>query len=309
MNKYIVIIFLHFTLLSCSNHRPVIQTQKKYAAVVKTANSTKKSASTSKKNTVSTRSKSSRAIINKTNQKDTVKAPATEIIVSTSKTKVTLATIQNYILQYKDIAMNNMRTNGIPASIILAQAILESGAGSGTLAQNANNHFGIKCHKEWTGESVRHDDDAPQECFRKYANPAESFQDHAIFLSSRGRYSTLFKLSKSDYRSWARGLREAGYATDPQYPEKLVTYIQRYNLDQYDNIVLGINDVSSTKDAVNDVLNSIPIVDNTGNTHQVQKGDTFYSLSKKYNLSVEELKEKNGLTENNLFIGQILKVK
>lgn len=309
MTKYIVIILLHFTLLSCSNQKPAIHTQKKYAAVVKSTNSQRNSTSQSKKSTASTKSKSTRSNSNKTNHKDTLKAPTTEVIVSTSKTKVTLATIQNYILQYKDIAMNNMRTNGIPASIILAQAILESGAGNGTLAQNANNHFGIKCHKDWTGESVRHDDDAPQECFRKYTNPAESFQDHATFLSSRGRYSALFKLSKSDYRSWARGLREAGYATDPQYPEKLVTYIQRYNLDQYDNIVLGITDVSSTKDAVNDVLNAIPIIDNTGSTHQVQKGDTFYSLSKKYNVSVEELKEKNGLTENNLVIGQILKVK
>jgi flagellum-specific peptidoglycan hydrolase FlgJ len=240
---------------------------------------------------------------------DSTKIPTTEVIVSTSKTKVTLETINNYILQYKDIAMGNMRSHGIPASIILAQGILESGAGAGDLARDANNHFGIKCHKDWMGESVRHDDDAAQECFRKYPQAADSFQDHATFLSSRGRYSALFKLPKSDYRSWARGLRAAGYATDPRYPEKLITYIQKYSLHQYDNLVLGIEVTSDTTTQTIENTIVYPIITQNGNTHQVQKGDTYYSISKKYNLSVADLKQMNGLSENTLSIGQVLRIK
>jgi flagellum-specific peptidoglycan hydrolase FlgJ len=142
-----------------------------------------------------------------------------EVIESTSRTVVTNDLIGNYVLQFKDIAMKNMRIYGIPASIILAQGILESGAGRGDLAVSANNHFGIKCHAGWDGDSVRHDDDASQECFRKYAEPGESYKDHALFLTGRSRYSSLFTLAKEDYQSWATGLRKAGYATDPKYPE------------------------------------------------------------------------------------------
>lgn len=162
-----------------------------------------------------------------------------EIIKSTSVTYVGTDVIGMYIFQYKDIAMSNMKIYGIPASIILAQGILESGAGRGDLCIKANNHFGIKCHEGWTGESVRHDDDSSQECFRKYDAPAGSFNDHALFLTGRSRYASLFNLSKEDYKGWANGLRRAGYATDPKYPEKLISYIERYDLGQYDAVVMG----------------------------------------------------------------------
>lgn len=227
-----------------------------------------------------------------------------EEIVSSSKTVVTTVTIKEYVLQYKDIAMNNMKEYGIPASIILAQGILESGAGKGKLALTANNHFGIKCHKEWTGESVNHDDDAAQECFRKYTDPSHSYRDHALFLTSRPRYSNLFQLPKNDYKSWANMLKQDGYATDPKYPQKLITYIEKYELQQYDAIVLGTKFESVKKEPE---LKPIPNVQETG-LYEVQKGDTLYSISKKFNLSVEDLKAKNNFSDNTLSVGQKLKI-
>ncbi len=219
-----------------------------------------------------------------------------EVIQSTSKTVVNSDVIVNYVSDFKSVAMNNMKKYGIPASIILAQGILESGAGNGDLALNANNHFGIKCHNDWTGERVYHDDDASQECFRKYNDPAESYRDHALFLTNRDRYASLFSLPKDDYKSWAKGLRKAGYATDSSYPEKLISYIERYNLAQYDAQVLGVNS------------NEVIAKTNENSIYEVQKGDTLYSISKKFNLSVEALKELNNITENALSIGQNLKI-
>lgn len=171
----------------------------------------------------------------------TAEAPArkTETLESTSKTTVYSEQVSQYVTQYKDIAQQNMKSHGVPASITLAQGILESGAGRGKLALTANNHFGIKCHTDWTGDKIYHDDDSAQECFRKYNDPSESFNDHSIFLTGRARYATLFKLEKDDYEGWARGLRAAGYATDPKYPEKLIGLIERFNLSQYDTEVLG----------------------------------------------------------------------
>lgn len=226
----------------------------------------------------------------------------TETIVSTSNTVVYTEVVQSYVNDFKDIAMSNMRTYGIPASIILAQGILESGAGRGRLATEANNHFGIKCHKDWTGESVRHDDDSEQECFRKYGNPDESYRDHAIFLTGRQRYASLFQLEKNDYEAWARGLKNAGYATDPKYPEKLISYIERYELAQYDAVVLGKNYIP--KQQPNE---SIAFSDN--DYYEVQKGDTLYSISKRFGLSVEELKAKNNLADNAIAVGQKIKIK
>ena len=229
----------------------------------------------------------------------------TETMESTSKTVVYTEVVSAYILQFKDIAMGNMKNYGIPASIILAQGILESGAGKGDLALSGNNHFGIKCHVGWTGESVKHDDDSAQECFRKYKDPAESYKDHALFLTSRTRYSSLFTLPKGDYEAWAKGLKTYGYATDPKYPQKLISYIERYNLHQYDAQVLGTAYIPKTNSTV--IIASSEIQD-TG-FYEVQKGDTFYSISKKFNLTVEDLKQKNNLYENALSIGQKLKIK
>jgi len=127
-----------------------------------------------------------------------------------------------------------MRFYKIPASITLAQGILESGHGQSTLAKKANNHFGIKCHKGWKGKSILHDDDAKDECFRSYKNPLRSYKDHSLFLVERDRYSSLFKLNRKDYKSWAIGLKAAGYATDPKYAEKLISLIERFKLNRFD---------------------------------------------------------------------------
>ena len=133
-----------------------------------------------------------------------------------------------YIDNYSEIAKEEMVQYGIPASITLAQGILESGAGRSALSKKSNNHFGIKCHKGWTGQRVFHDDDELQECFRKYKDPKYSFRDHSLFLTQRSRYEGLFAYKKNDYKSWAKGLRKAGYATDPKYPQKLINIIETY---------------------------------------------------------------------------------
>ena len=143
--------------------------------------------------------------------------------------------INLYVKKYAPSATKNMRFFKIPASITLAQGILESGYGEGTLAKNANNHFGIKCHKDWKGKTITHDDDEKGECFRSYKNPLRSYRDHSLFLVNRDRYSNLFKLKRKDYKGWATGLKAAGYATDPKYADKLISLIERFNLTRFDN--------------------------------------------------------------------------
>ena len=142
--------------------------------------------------------------------------------------------INFYVKKYAPAATKNMRFFKIPASITLAQGILESGYGEGTLAKKANNHFGIKCHKEWKGKSITHDDDEKDECFRSYKNPLKSYRDHSLFLVDRDRYSSLFTLNRKDYKGWAVGLKAAGYATDPKYADKLISLIERFNLIRFD---------------------------------------------------------------------------
>ena len=234
---------------------------------------------------------------------------SSETLVATSNISVTTDMIRDYILQYKDIAKDNMTSYGIPASITLAQGVLESGSGQGTLSRNANNHFGIKCHKEWEGPSVRHTDDAPDECFRKYDAPEESYRDHSQFLVSRSRYNELFKLDKDDYEGWAHGLKKAGYATDPKYANKLISLIERYTLDQYDREVLGDRPAKEKKGTKREVDGgrSEARVSNA-KSHTVQKGDTLYSISKKYNTTVAKLQKINNLNGTNLSIGQRLKL-
>lgn len=141
---------------------------------------------------------------------------------------------QSYIEKYSSLAVEEMYRTGVPASITLAQGLLESGNGQSRLAVKGNNHFGIKCHNTWTGAKVYHDDDRKGECFRKYDSPEESFRDHSDFLRYRDRYKFLFDLELTDYRSWAYGLKTAGYATDPKYPEKLIRLIEEYRLYEYD---------------------------------------------------------------------------
>ena len=196
-----------------------------------------------------------------------------------------------YINTYKDLAMREMKTHGIPASIKLAQGLLESNIGKNRLATKANNHFGIKCHSKWKGKKIYHDDDRRGECFRSYSSPLESFTDHSKFLKTRRRYSFLFSLKPTDYKAWAYGLKRAGYATDKKYPFKLITLIEKHQLYKYDRSANLKFDHRRSKKWV-----------------QVKKGDTLYSLSKKYGLSVSKLKRINELRSNEIQVDQILYV-
>lgn len=285
MIKKLLYLFTIILLFGCGISNKYVYTSKKKPTT------TKRTVNTTKKSTIPVRNAAPKR--------------ATETMISTSKTTVYTDVVFAYVDDFKHIAKNNMKEYGIPASITLAQGILESGAGRGDLAMRSNNHFGIKCHTGWTGEKVYHDDDAEQECFRKYKDPAESYKDHSLFLTSRSRYSSLFKLGKDDYEAWARGLRKAGYATDPNYPEKLIGYIERYNLHQYDMEVLG-NTFTPFDNSRQPIIISSSQV---GDLHEIQKGETLYSISKKYNISVEDLKKKNNLPDNTLSIGQRLIVK
>ncbi len=139
-----------------------------------------------------------------------------------------------YIEKYAPLAVSEMKRTGVPASITLAQGLLESDAGLSALASKGNNHFGIKCHNDWRGKNMKVDDNAPGECFRVYPSAEASFRDHSDFLRSRDRYKSLFELKPTDYKGWARGLRKAGYATDPGYADKLITLIEDYRLYEYD---------------------------------------------------------------------------
>lgn len=199
-----------------------------------------------------------------------------------------------YISHYAPVAMDEMKKHKIPASITLAQGILESGNGVSNLALKSNNHFGVKCHDRWHGESVRHDDDEKQECFRKYKKVESSYRDHSLFLTSRSRYDFLFDLKIDDYKGWAKGLKKAGYATDKKYPDKLIRIVEMYDLDHYDKLVLN-KKIKETKKR-------------HGKAYRVRKGDTLYAIAKRYRMSVEEIKELNGLSSNDISINQVLKL-
>ncbi len=211
------------------------------------------------------------------------------------KPKTYVDKVAAYIELYAPIAQEEMALYKIPASITLAQGILESGAGEGELTRRANNHFGIKCHG-WKGASVYHDDDRRQECFRKYNDPKYSFRDHSLFLTERGRYATLFDLEIHDYVGWAKGLKAAGYATDRKYPDKLISLIERYELYRYDGEILGQDAVAYNERS------------GRGEQYVVKKGDTLYSIGKRFDLTVEELQKYNNLRGTSIGIGQVLRV-
>ena len=147
--------------------------------------------------------------------------------------------VTSYINQYKELAIEEMQRTGVPASIKLAQGLLETEAGRSDLVMRSNNHFGIKCKSSWTGEKVYHDDDARGECFRKYASAEDSYMDHSNYLKNTQRYASLFKLDPTDYKGWAYGLKSAGYATNPKYPQILIKFVEQYNLNDYTLIALG----------------------------------------------------------------------
>ena len=226
-----------------------------------------------------------------------------------------------YIKKYAPLAVLEMHKYDIPASITLAQGILESGNGRSQLASKSNNHFGIKCHTGWKGQKVYHDDDEKGECFRKYKFVETSYKDHSEFLSGRRRYANLFKLRKSDYKGWAKGLKKAGYATDKNYPKKLIKIIETYELYEFDKI--REKDLKRVKKETSKTERKpkIKTKKRVKKYYEVKKGDTLYSIARKYETSVTKLKKVNArkyetsvtklkkvnaLTGNTLSIGQKL---
>lgn len=218
---------------------------------------------------------------------------------------------QKYISKYAPTAVSEMKRTGVPASITLAQGLVESNAGQSTLAVKANNHFGIKCHNDWKGKTIRHDDDARHECFRAYPKAEDSFRDHSDFLRYYDRYKSLFALDPADYKGWAYGLKAAGYATDPAYATKLIKTIEDYQLYRYDKGADGVSAVAvpeaplaleeaqkmdisysenlhfSLKRPVY-TKNKVPFV-------YAIKGETYASIAKSNNLFLKEILSFNDL--------------
>lgn len=195
---------------------------------------------------------------------------------------------EDYIECYSGMAVEQMREYGIPASITLAQGLLESGAGRSTLAREGNNHFGIKCHNEWTGRSMLRNDDAPDECFRVYDSAAESFRDHSLFLR-RKRYAELFDLDPSDYSGWARGLKRCGYATDPNYADRLISIIELYSLYNYD--YRDMKRLVEEADFIHKNLLSRHAIRKSRGLHYVvaRPGDTYASIAKELKINKGKL--------------------
>ena len=191
----------------------------------------------------------------------------------------------SYIARYSDIAVEQMKKYGIPASITLAQGLLESDAGRSSLTTKCNNHFGIKCHSDWKGRKMYHDDDEKQECFRCYRNAEDSFRDHSVFLVNGARYQSLFKLSVTDYKGWAKGLKAAGYATSPTYATKLIEIIERYGLDRYDKKG-GVRLKSGQ-------LPHQPLLVNGQRCVRLREGETLKDIAREYNMTLNLLRRFN----------------
>ncbi len=231
--------------------------------------------------------------------------------------------VVDYINQYKDLAIAEMQRTGVPASITLAQGIHESGAGGSKLAMASNNHFGIKCKSNWTGESVKHDDDAKGECFRKYLSSEDSYKDHSDFLKNGQRYAFLFSLNPADYQGWANGLKKAGYATNPKYPQVLIKLVEDYQLQDYTLIALDklpvsnveseiVKDEVKIKTAQNKTVEKIPetvtaeiitspaFPDGEFKLNQtrvvfVKRGTSFLSIAAQYNIDLARLFDFNDM--------------
>ncbi len=276
------------------------------------------------------------------------------------------AAVEKYIETYKDVAIREMKRKGVPASIILAQGILETESGRSNLVQRSNNHFGIKCKNDWTGPTVSHDDDARGECFRKYESAEDSYRDHSDFLSQRPHYASLFLIDKKDYKAWAKGLKNAGYATNPKYPSILISTIERYNLQQYTlagleedetgepvfeiakeevapgpvpgsqdgrKAVFAVKGTSLLSIAINNNISLSKLMEYNDLqkdglleedrwvylqkkhkaeeeertiVHEVLPKEGLYSISRRYNVSIEEIKALNNLRSDNLQAGQKL---
>jgi hypothetical protein len=224
-------------------------------------------------------------------------------------------TAPDYIDRFKDIAVAEMNKYGIPASITLAQGLLESGNGNSTLAREANNHFGIKCTSEWKGKTILQDDDAKDDCFRVYKDPEESFRDHSEFLK-RSRYAFLFQLDKNDFHGWANGLKQAGYATNPKYPELLISLIERYQLDNFDRKENPVEKEKREDKILDQIAAKAPEEKKPEaekapvamKIYEVKAGDTLYTLGQRFKLTVDELKLLNNIQASDLKPGQLLLV-
>ena len=203
---------------------------------------------------------------------------------------------EDYIKKYRSLAVDEMKKNHIPASITLAQGLLESGAGKSSLARKSNNHFGIKCGRGWHGKSVRYDDDRKNECFRSYRHVKDSYHDHSKFLRTGPRYAFLFKLKITDYKGWAKGLKKAGYATDPNYANRLIGIIELYRLDQYDK-------KGGLKWIIENPNPHQPYLANDLVYIVARAGDTFTSLSKELDISSRKLRNYNELPKDYKFEG------
>ena len=235
-------------------------------------------------------------------------------------------TTQRYIEKYKDIAIKKMKEYKIPASITLAQGILESGNGNSRLARKANNHFGIKCHKDWNGKKFRLDDDKRRECFRKYKSVEKSFSDHSYFLTQRSRYLFLFKLDIADYKGWAYGLKKAGYATNPKYPKLLIKIIEENKLYKFDQTTASSTKPKKKKDKIitydpNLILPSeedFEAIEIGGNNRQIftnnrikfifaQNDDTFYKIARDFEIYTWQVYKYNDLKKSDkIKEGQII---
>ena len=225
-------------------------------------------------------------------------------------------TPQEYIEKWKEVAIEKMKVHKIPASITLAQGILESGSGNSNLAKLANNHFGIKCHSSWTGKTYYQDDDEKDECFRKYDNASQSYEDHAKFLKKK-RYEALFLLKITDYKGWAKGLKKAGYATNPKYPDLLISIIERYKLTQYDDVnYISTSPVikpDTTQKTIDSKDPDIPTIEFSP-THQIsttankvpyiviKRNDTYEKLEKELGIRKWQVVKYNDLSKNHKLI-------
>lgn len=306
MRRYSVVLLLMLLgLSSCLPKKPIVQPQ-----------NTTSTPSTSAKATQTTEPTTSQTVY---------QAGPVSVKPGTSLTGL------QYIERFKAIAIEEMYKHGIPASIKLAQGMLESGSGTSRLAQQANNHFGIKCTGDWEGGRTYHDDDAENDCFRVYTLPEESYRDHSQFLL-RKRYEKLFTLDKRDYKAWAIGLKEAGYATNPRYAELLIDLIERYDLHQFDTmsssslaqnttVQTPLASVTSTtmnppvakptetQSAVNQEKKEAPLKSPTKMViHEVKEGETAAVIAAKYGLTVQELLTLNGLRSQDFSKGQLLVV-
>ncbi len=242
--------------------------------------------------------------------------------------------IIKYIEQYAALAVKEMERTGVPASIKIAQGIHETNAGKSDLVLKSNNHFGIKCKSSWTGEKVYHNDDEEGECFRKYDNATASYLDHSDYLKSQPRYAFLFDYDANDYAAWAWGLKKAGYATNPIYAQTLIKYIEAYHLNELNKFAENEED-QDLKNYLETIRNRpLDVVENSNKsiepeekysstkpakeksekrirvkkTHVVKKGESLYSLSKKYSTTVDVLKKVNHLKKEALQVGQKIKI-